>query len=56
MTGLVTIFFGAVGVEGLVTFAQSPQSTTELDRTFDEKLMRPELPAALLQAVAATAT
>jgi hypothetical protein len=53
---LVTGFLGTVGVDGLVTLAQSPQSTTELVRNFDEKFMRPEFPAALLQLVAATAT
>ena len=55
VTGLATTFFGGVTGEGLVTFFQSPQSTTELVRIFEEKLMLPDLPAELLQTVAADA-
>jgi hypothetical protein len=41
---------------GLETFVQSPQSTTEPVRTRDVRLMFPDLPALLLQSVAAKDT
>ncbi len=55
-TGLATGFLGTTVTLGFDTFVQSPQSTTELVKTFEEKFMLPDFPALLLQAVAADAT
>jgi hypothetical protein len=48
LAGFETGFLGATVTADLVTFDQSPQSTTELVLTLDERLMFPVLPAPLL--------